>query len=114
MEKVRVTKEVAEAIEIVTISNTPAEIIKISALNGWGGDEDDYAECLNSSQLSLDTLIIALYIGYEIKKTPEEELAESYRFNYLIEGQDDENRAFANGIRYAVNTLGIKIEGVNV
>lgn len=111
MEKVKVTKEVAQAIEALRKEQRSDEnILRVLAdpNNGWAGEK---SKVLNTTPF--DLVAKALYIGYEIKKTPEEELAESYRFNYLIEGQDDENRAFANGIRYAVNTLGISIKGVN-
>lgn len=122
MEKVKVTKEVAEAIELVKPYNTLDQIVKVSALNKWGGDEDDYAECLNSCQLPLNTLITALYIGYEVEESPEDKASEAFldALKKRRQAHDDEDndasyfyKGYMTGIRFMAETFDIKVVGVN-
>lgn len=76
--------------------------------DGWLGI---YAPLKN---LSVDTLIRILYIGYEVEQTPEEKIIDAY--------EESERRAydgseyhdgFADGISYTLNTLDKKIKGIN-
>lgn len=61
MEKVKLTREQAEEIEIRNKGFAKEETIK-NHIFGWS-----YIECLN--ELTLDEMIRALYIGYEIEET---------------------------------------------
>jgi hypothetical protein len=62
-------------------------------------------------ELTLDTLIRALYIGYEVEETPEERIKETFeRFESSEVGREV---GFAGGIKFVLNELGIKIDGVN-
>ena len=70
-EKVKLQKEVIEVIETMTATGAPLnEIVERHIhgdhlrVNGYGLIE----------QMSTDTLIRALYIGYEVEETPEERL----------------------------------------
>lgn len=68
--------------------------------------------------IPFDTLLAALVNGYERELPEEERLAKAYqniRDEYqvcLFDGSSEEI-SFANGMRYALDTLSIKIEGVN-
>ena len=111
MEKVTVKREVAEAIEFQLMGRSAEEIVcsKATQLKGCG-------EFTNSSavlnDISMETLVRALYVGYEVEKTPKQELVEIYRY-YRKEAYSPDMTAYADGIARAVNTLGISIEGVN-
>jgi hypothetical protein len=74
-EKVKITKEQAEAIDMVL--NNPFHsrwdvVIGIHAKDSCAWSEG--AKALNG--MPLDTLIRALYIGYEVELTPEEKAVE--------------------------------------
>jgi hypothetical protein len=99
MEKVKLTKKQAEALETVN-HISKAEVIELHIENpdGWAH------ECMNG--MNLDTLIRALYIGYEIEQTPEEQLLECYK-NYK------DNPGVRHGVKMTLNTLNIKIKGIN-
>lgn len=100
VEKVKVTKEVAEALakteyNFISVGAT----LRVHAVNGLTGT---YAPL---QALDIEKLAKALLIGYEIEKSPEEKVREYYE---ALTGSCD---------RYAVQCtldfLGIKIEGVN-
>lgn len=118
MEKVKISREVADAIE-ENLNYLPIEeIIKISIKNGWR--EKSIGRHLNSKNIDLETLFKALYIGYEVEKavekTPKEELFEIYKKNeYLTSVLHSKNYfGYVNeGIFLTLDTLGIKIKGIN-
>lgn len=120
MNKVTIPREVAEAIEelrnagmsnwaIIAIANDPSEF-----------DE----KCLGEYSTTLsrfkerDKLLVALVNGYEIEQTPEERLRDIFidaANERLSAGSDGEYYVgMMDGIRTALNTLGIKIVGINV
>lgn len=74
--KVTVSREVAEILDQQRDNGLHESTIKYHAMEPEGWLED--AAPLNG--LPLDTLIRALYIGYEVERTPEEEVAEYLRF----------------------------------
>lgn len=119
MNKVTIPREVAEAIEelrnvgmsnwaIIAIANDPSEI-----------DE----KCLGEYSTTLsrfkdrDKLLGALVNGYEIEQTPEARLRDIFidaANERLSAGSDGEYYVgMMDGIRTALNTLGIKIVGIN-
>ncbi|WP_339306818.1 hypothetical protein [Paenibacillus sp. FSL R5-0519] len=73
--------------------------------------------------ISFDTLLAALVNGYERELSEEEkravkqrDLAQDYSRYRDGEGHYEEyvqDYAFADGIKHAINMLGVKIEGVN-
>lgn len=124
MDKVKLPQEVAEAIEelrnvgmsnwaIIAIANDPSEYSYVI-------DE----ECLGEYSTTLsrfkdrDKLLGALVNGYEIEQTPEERLRDIFidaANERLSAGSDGEYYVgMMDGIRTALNTLGIKIVGINV
>lgn len=70
--------------------------------------------------ISLDTLLSALVNGYTVEKSAEElereahdRIRQFYRY-HTTDVTDEEDEAYADGVLDTLNTLGIKIEGVNV
>lgn len=116
MEKVKVTKEVAEAIEFygegASVGWYNAVLLDVAREQMGIGAGATKARIL-SRHYTMVELAEILIVGYEIEKTSEEKLAESYRHNYIDESPDDECRAFADGIKFTLNTLGIRIKGVD-
>jgi hypothetical protein len=108
MDKVKLTKEQATTIEeckkrlfLLFSQTAAADIVVTAAL-----DRSDSPKL----GISLDSLIRALYIGYEVEVSPEEKVRKFY--NDL-----DPNASYGTASRFAVKEtlkmLGIKIEGVN-
>lgn len=100
-EKVKLPSEVAKAIEKVNLRWTRSEIVEYHA-TGKGKWDISY---LNT--LDLDTLITALYIGYEVEETPEEKIWDFYHTKAACEMHPH------HAIQNVLNILNIKIEGVN-
>jgi hypothetical protein len=103
MEKVTLSALAADVIESNRRGGrSDEEIIKIHAENplGW------MSHALHS--LPLDTLIRALYIGYEVEMTREERVYEYY-WSLRNSGYDDAH----NAVHKTLNLLGTKIKGVN-
>lgn len=126
MEKVKVTKEVAEAIEaylndftsIRTTEEKKSVLVAEHCGQDWTKYEvGQYAALNNITTYELMTIMVN---GYEVEKSAEEVVAEEHnRLTHAAALEHDcDMRDFfkrkAEGIRYALDTLGIKIEGVNV
>ncbi len=123
MNKVTIPREVAEAIEelrnagmsnwaIIAIANDPSEYSYVIDEKCLG----EYSTTL--SRFKGDKLLVALVNGYEIEQTPEERLRDIF-----IDAANERLSAMSggeyyvgmmDGIRTALNTLGIKIVGINV
>ena len=57
------------------------------------------------------TIVKAIVNGYEVQESPEEEIARFYQ-RYIISSINFE-KDFAHGMKYVIDKLNIKIEGVN-
>lgn len=115
MDKVKVSSEMAKAIE--------------GALDEYGSDPnqvlenhryDWISECVPLNSLNHLELAEILLKGYEVEQKPEELLREKIihlRFNCVAAPISSsvykKSQAEMNGIIFALNTLNIKIEGVN-
>lgn len=66
----------------------------------------------NIAHMPLDTLIRALYIGYEVEETPEDKVREYHNEQYNYKDHDTQDSS-PNAICNVLNMLGIKIDGVN-
>lgn len=112
MEKVTVSKEVAEAIEDVRQYYSKAEIIA-NIYNGrqgaiYGTNMPTLIEYAKHN--GIETLMRALVIGYQVEQTPEERVREFYEsFNAEIM----EHVYARTAIRSTLALLGITIEGIN-
>lgn len=123
MEKVTLTKAQADAlIHTQNIHRDKHSLDGISSIIEYhGADWENESAPLN--ELSLDTLIRALYIGYEVEQTPEDSVLELYKEAEHHENENAKERHYQNtqywsgckrGIRDTLNTLNIKIKGINV
>lgn len=114
MNKPTIPNEVADVIDGLRKSWTDEWIIEC-----WFRQRDrgSFSETLRT--ISLSTLMAALVNGYEREMTEEQRhqnIKERYELYRFCEGHYDtslEDAAHADGIRYALNMLDIKIEGVN-
>jgi hypothetical protein len=121
LEKVVITKAQAEALEhwLETFTGGKEELVKTHIL---GEEWVDESEALNG--LSLERLIVALYIGYEVYQSPEEQI-KSYYENLVhsrnfasataIGGRitHEEWQREIYGVEKTLDFLNIKIDGVN-
>lgn len=110
-EKVNLTKEQSEAIETLKQKFSEVDIIKIRL--GVVGMHPNMEEVKNLQNMLTDKLIRALYIGYEVEKTPEEKVREYYE--ELSNKKFDSNTYFhkMEAVQKTLDLLGIKIFGVN-
>ena len=110
MEKFKVTKELLECLDNATENFSKKFIMEHhfrgKEENGW---ISEVYSPLN--QLSVNEMYHALYIGYELKETKEDFLARIYKSHEKENTTHGED--FCNGIRFALNALEIKIEGIN-
>ncbi len=95
----------------VTRSTLVTEHVK----GGWSDPELRAA-----SDIPLDDFITALYVGYEIEKSPEERVQALYKEisrEYMMSDFGSNNvpyyRGVSRGIERTIDALGMKIEGVN-
>ncbi|MCG7383340.1 hypothetical protein [Paenibacillus sp. ACRRY] len=111
--------EVADAIEILREDEVPHSNENILLLRATGGKAECRVRAAEALRLiPFDTLLAALVNGYERELTGEERLAKAYRnirdeYQVCLFDGSSEEISFANGMRYALDTLSIKIEGVN-
>jgi len=123
-EKVIVSTEVAKAIEAFkamqkekfNISDLD-ELLSIAA-DWWAREEFHEFEDLHVVHvLKFIDFCNAFYYGYEVEQSPEELVAKTYwEKRNLCETSNAikwEHDAYANGIMFTLETLGIKIRGVN-
>lgn len=61
--------------------------------------------------LTTENLIKAIYIGYEVEKTPEEKLVDYYNDFKKVDGRDSE--IITKTIINTLNILDKKVEGIN-
>lgn len=113
-EKLKVSREVADAIERVKINFSFEEIIASQIKTNrkgapkWTG----YFKPLNN--LSAEKLAKALIVGYEVEMTPHEVIAAEYADRRKsVTVKLGFNEGVMIGIKFTLNTLGITIEGVN-
>jgi hypothetical protein len=99
MNKVLLTKEQAEALESALEINggDRAGVSQWHAQNIWTGKQEPLGD------LDLETVNVALYVGYEIEKGPAEKVYDYY-LNNIERGPVIEN---------VLNLLNIKIKGIN-
>jgi len=115
LEKVKVSREVAEAIERVKAECESVEVvIKHLSLN-----DDSQSDYKILSDIPFKVLISALVNGYETEMTPEQSVVKLFKES-LEKYRDAQSRidldyfdGFTDGIREVLDLLNIKIEGVN-
>ncbi|MDY7990667.1 hypothetical protein UY286_08725 [Paenibacillus polymyxa] len=108
MDKAILTKPQAEAIDsILTATHWTAEtFVRNHAENSrqWVAPYD----VLNG--VPLDSIIRALYIGYEVEQTVEEKLLAAYKAALPYQAPPDVQTAFREGMKKACEITGIKVK----
>jgi hypothetical protein len=117
VELMTVSKEVAEALEKVKEDqkNNFARIVEyhVEESPEWS------SELAPLNSLSLDSMIRALYIGYEVEKTPEEKIKELFdSYGPQLTGfraghHEPDDERVQMGIKLTLDKLGMKVEGIN-
>ena len=119
MEKVILPRDVAEAIEgLLRLGKDKCWIINAANGEGVGTYASKIREFASEDTGNFDILLSALVNGYTVEQTPEEmvwEYFESEMKSLLHHGKYD--GAYYHGstsaIKFTLDLLGIKIEGVN-
>lgn len=111
MEKVKLPREVAEAIESLRSMDfklTNWDIVYAFANSKSG----EYPALIEFANKEFDTFLQALVNGYEVDESPEDKLREYYNFCKMsCVGETEAN--IMTAIERTLNLLNIKIEGVN-
>ena len=110
MEKVKVSKEVFDALEnALKIQNVDRNVmLKLNLNRDFCGKR----KILND--LSSIELAEILINGYELKKTPEEEMLELYKMAKVMTVVNGEyNYGYIDGMKVTLDKFGIKIKGIN-
>ena len=123
MEKVKVAKEVAEALDMLKERLSDDRVLSLLSSDMkdrevaciYGKTFVDCRRVVRGKMSPMDTAR-ALLVGYETDKTPEERILEAFRKlpkkTYSC-GCDNREFGEAEGILLTLNTLGIRIKGVN-
>lgn len=107
MEKVKVSREVAKAIESLKSSLCTIGTFKLALEGEWNLGK---RHGIIMRELTKEEALSAIFYGYEIEKTPEEIIKEKYD---ELSDYEPIDRACMDSFRFVLDTLGIKIEGVN-
>jgi hypothetical protein len=113
LDKVLLTKEQAEAIESALVLNSRNYIVDWKTKNLFTGKR----EPLNN--MELDTLIRALYVGYELEPSPEEKLAKIFHEakdfykKHMVGPSGSFHAGQLEGIVITLDLFNIQVKGVN-
>lgn len=122
-EKVKVSREVAEFIKsyeenVASCNGWEDHLLMEHSREFFGSFEGAKDEALCMKDIPPIELAKILINGYEIKQTPEEKLLATYERQRAWQETNDPfdrraHTAYGNAIVYTLDTLGIKIEGIN-
>lgn len=108
-EKVMLTPKQAKKLQSFNLSNEKNRVECIlDHVDNLG--KDDFWR-LRVPDLSTEDLIKAIYIGYEVEKTPEEKLVDY--FSRMDNDTADASALIAKGIYETLKILELKVEGIN-
>ena len=117
-EKIRVSHEVAEAIEFQLTRRSPEELLtRVIEHKEFGGSFVLRSKVLNA--LSISEIARILYVGYEVEETPEEKWSRRYKQTVdclafpIADDVRDLLEKEKRTIESMVRDFGLKIEGVN-
>jgi hypothetical protein len=120
MEKAIVNQKQAKSLDLVLERNTGKSTFPASFIENHAKYPDLWVDFKGINGMDLDTLIRALYVGYEVVKSPEEKVLHYY--NSLTELIDDRETNSLDsyellrekmGVKNTLHFLGMKIEGIN-
>jgi len=109
--KVKVSKEVAEAIDRVK-----GGLMTVGTFSEWLDGEWTITgpNKVIMLELTKDEAVSVVLYGYEIEETPAEKVAEYYRISKAYEKCCEYRRGKAETVEFVAKAYGLKIEGVNV
>jgi hypothetical protein len=120
MNKVILPKEVSKALKTIKYNGyTTRDILRmIHVDNLVGRYESDIATIKQYAVSEMDALLAALVNGYEVEKSAEDKVRDYYEcvveLTESIDKQEASEGSYKeDAILQVLNTLGIKIEGVN-
>jgi hypothetical protein len=112
VEKVKLPKEVAEAIVYLRSKGEMTADIIINSCGNANSQPYTVLRAYADTPKNLERLAHALINGFEVEQTPEDKVREIYEkagneldSMYMV--------VFRNGVHKTLDALGIKIEGVN-
>lgn len=116
MEKAKLLKSQIDALESFLRHNSKQELLEAHLEDGLG-----YGDWFPLTYVPFDTLATALYVGYELKKDPEDLIKETYdrhlatyKAQRMMASQTgDYSNGVLVGIRLTLRFLGKTIKGVN-
>jgi hypothetical protein len=118
-EKVVIPKEIAADIEALRSKGACADRYLLSLAFKFTFGEEGWA-LHNYAGENYDTYVNAIVNGYTVAQTPEEKVRKFYddhKHDFDLSDENDQTYAYCdgvmNGIKYALESYGIKIEGVN-
>lgn len=122
MNKPLVPRNVAEAIERLRSNPAPLSneiILRIASWRAPSAFDGQSADAIRS--IPFDTLLAVLVNGYEVEKSPHEQIRARYEYykgklELRLTLYEDEYSIGIRGMRdieFVLNTLGIEISGVN-
>lgn len=108
-EKVKVSREVAEAIEFLKkeFDYNFEAFMKVSLNDGWHINKN----CTALNKISVEDLAKILINGYEVEQTPEEKVEEYYK--KLLNSDDTQCKNMALAVSHSLSLLKKRIKGVN-
>lgn len=114
MEKVRLPKEVAEAIvSFRDVYKPDAEYdLELIHNEGWPYT-NTISEYVRESRENMKRYFHALVHGYEVEETPEDKVRAKYKQWESERGAYKPNHYRIEGMMFALETFGHKVEGVN-
>lgn len=112
MDKAKLTAEQAKAVEVAMERLSKESIISAHVRFSDKWDRHDHVTSLNG--MPLDTLVRALYIGYEVEKTEDELLLEAFNRGIKHDDRPETRSAFRAGIKEALEILDISVSGINI
>lgn len=117
-EKLKVSREVADVLDGLNRKDLNTDTwLKMHSEGEWVS-----AKCKPLNTLSLEEFARALINGYEVEMTPHELIQKAYKKSNVKRGVSvglndmilaGAENGFMNGVEFTLNTLGIKIKGVN-
>lgn len=107
-EKVKVSRVIAEALRTVLSNGNISSCIE-KHVHGW-----DYEPKFPLKKLTTEEFARCCLTGYEVEETPEERLLKIYQAHEERPSiQPVWNDGVVDGIKMALDTLNIKIKGIN-
>jgi p-aminobenzoyl-glutamate transporter AbgT len=116
MDKVKITQEQADLLDELLTTKNVALILQL--MSDWKNVLRSTNEMSKLHEWYItDTLTVskALIIGYEVEETPEDKIKAQYEApkHFYDKDNDTLTSTYRKGIKFALDTLNIKIEGVN-